>query len=66
MGIATRILVLHNRGRRQQEDTIALKKDLQATGRQQKQIEMLTAGLKKVSAQLNLNKPAPQSVLNHQ
>jgi hypothetical protein len=34
--------------------------------RQQKQIEALTAGLQKVSAQLELNKPAPQTVLNDQ
>ena len=32
--------------------------------RQQKQIDALTAGLQKVSAQLELNKPAPQTVLN--
>jgi hypothetical protein len=32
--------------------------------RQQKQIEVLTAGLEKVSAQLELNKRAPQTVLN--
>ena len=31
--------------------------------RQQKQIEALTAGLQKVSAQLELSKPAPQTVL---
>jgi uncharacterized coiled-coil protein SlyX len=31
---------------------------------QQKQIEALTAGLEKVSAQLELNKPAPRTVLN--
>jgi hypothetical protein len=31
---------------------------------QQKQIEALTAGLQKVSAQLELNKPATQTVLN--
>ena len=31
---------------------------------QQKQIEALTAGLQKVSAQLELSKPAPQTVLN--
>jgi hypothetical protein len=30
---------------------------------QQKQIEALTAGLQKVSAQFELNKPAPQTVL---
>jgi hypothetical protein len=34
--------------------------------RQQKQIEALTAGLQKVSAQLELSKPAPRTVLNHQ
>jgi hypothetical protein len=33
--------------------------------RHQKQIEALTAGLQKVSAQLELNKPAPQTVLNN-
>ncbi len=34
--------------------------------RQQKQIETLTAGLQKVSAQLELSKTAPQTVLNDQ
>ena len=33
---------------------------------QQKQIEALTTGLQRVSAQLELNKPAPQTVLNNQ
>ena len=33
---------------------------------QQKQIDALTAGLQKVSAQLELSKAAPQTVLNHQ
>jgi hypothetical protein len=33
---------------------------------QQKQIEALTAGLQKVSVQLELSKPAPQTVLNGQ
>src|SRR5262249_47214143 len=37
-----------------------------AIARQQKQIDALTAGLQKVSAQLELNKPAPQMVLNNQ
>jgi hypothetical protein len=42
-------------------------KDFQAiVGRQQKQIEALTAGLQKVSAQLELRKSAPQTVLNSQ
>jgi hypothetical protein len=34
--------------------------------RQQKEIEALVAGLQKVSAQLELRKPAPQTVLNSQ
>jgi len=40
---------------------------LEATvARQQKQIEAHTAGLQKVSVQLEVNKPAPQTVLNNQ
>jgi hypothetical protein len=34
--------------------------------KQQKQIESLTAGVQKVSAQLELREPAPQTVLNNQ
>ena len=34
--------------------------------RQEKQIEALAAGLQKVSAQLELSKPAPHTVLNDQ
>jgi uncharacterized coiled-coil protein SlyX len=57
----------------QQEATIAdlksrvaqQQKDFQATAaQQQKQIEALTAGLHKVSAQLEASKPAPQVVTN--
>src|SRR5204862_3571943 len=44
-----------HRKNEEQEATIA---------RQQKQIEALTAGLQKVSAQLEVNKPAPQIVDN--
>jgi len=33
---------------------------------QQKQIEALTAGLQKVNAQLEVSKPAPQTVANNQ
>jgi len=33
--------------------------------RQQKQIEALTTGLQKVSAELEVSKPAPQTVLNN-
>ena len=39
--------------------------ELKATvAQQQKQLEVLTAGLQKVSAQLELNKAASQTVLN--
>ena len=50
----------------EQEATIAqLKKDFGATiSQQQKQIEALTVGLQKVSAQLEASKPAPQVVNN--
>jgi hypothetical protein len=34
--------------------------------RQQKQIEALTSGLQKVSAQLELSKPTPQTVADKQ
>jgi uncharacterized coiled-coil protein SlyX len=34
--------------------------------RLQKQIEALTAGLEKVSAQVEMNKPTAQTVLNNQ
>jgi septal ring factor EnvC (AmiA/AmiB activator) len=41
--------------------------NLQATiARQQKQIDALTSGLQKVSAQLEVSKPAPQTVQNNQ
>jgi len=41
--------------------------DLEANAvRQQRQIDALTAGLQKVSAQLELSKSAPQTVLNNQ
>jgi hypothetical protein len=33
--------------------------------RQQRQIDALTAAVQKVSAQLELNKPAPQTALNN-
>jgi hypothetical protein len=44
-----------------------LEKDLRATiVQQQREIEALTTGLQKVSAQLELRKPAPQTVANNQ
>ena len=43
------------------------RKDFEAAiAQQQKQIEVLTAGLQKVSAQLEVSKAAPQTVLNNQ
>jgi hypothetical protein len=51
---------------KQEETILQQKKDFQAiASQQQKQIEALTAGLQKVSAQLELNKPAPQTVVNN-
>jgi Chaperone of endosialidase len=52
----------------EQEKTIAqLKQNFQCRlAEQQKQIEALAAGLQKVSAQLELNKPAPQVAENNQ
>jgi hypothetical protein len=42
-------------------------KDFQAAAaRQQEQIEALTAGLQRVSAQVEMSRPAPQMVLNNQ
>jgi arginine/lysine/ornithine decarboxylase len=53
-----------HRKNEEQQATIAR---LIATGtRQQKQIEALTAGLQKVSAQLELSNAAPQTVTNIQ
>jgi len=51
---------------KEQEATIAqLKQDFQfKLAEQQNQIKALTTGLEKVSAQLELNKPAPQIVVN--
>ena len=48
----------------QLRSTLAKKETIDAY--QQKQIEALTAGLQKVSAQLEANKPALRTVLNNQ
>jgi hypothetical protein len=55
-----------HRKMQEQEATITqLKQKLQATtARQQKQIEALSAGLQKVSAELEANKPPPQVALS--
>jgi hypothetical protein len=47
------------------QEVAAAKQDAKIA-RQQKQIEILTTGLQKVSAQLELSKPAPQTVLKNQ
>jgi trimeric autotransporter adhesin len=56
-----------HRKNEKQQATIAqlksmVKKQEAANAKQQKQIEALTAGLQKVSAQIELSKPAPQVV----
>jgi hypothetical protein len=44
-----------------------LKEDFESKiAEQQKQIEALTAGLQRVSAQVEVSKPAPQMVINNQ
>ena len=55
----------------QQQATIAqlqstVAKQQASAARQQKQIETLAAGLQRVSAQLELSKSAPKTVLNNQ
>jgi uncharacterized coiled-coil protein SlyX len=55
----------------EQEATIAevksnARKQEAIIARQQKQIDALIAGLQKVSAQIEVSKPAPQTVLNNQ
>jgi hypothetical protein len=52
----------------QQATTIVqLKQDFQSElAEQQKQIEALTAGLQRVSARVEMSRPAPQMVVNNQ
>ena len=52
--------------RRIEEQDGRLQKQETAIAKQQKQIEALTTGLQKVSARLEVSKPAPQTVLNNQ
>jgi Chaperone of endosialidase len=59
-------LKAHRKIEQQEVIITQLKNELQATAaHQQKQIEALTAGLQKVSAQIRLSKPAPQTVQNN-
>jgi Uncharacterized conserved protein len=56
----------HRKVEEQQATITELKKELEANAaRQQKQIEALTAGLQKVSAQLEVSKAAPRTVLSN-
>ncbi len=56
----------HRKVEKLEATVVQQQKDFQATAtHQQKQIEALTAGLQKVSAQLELNKSAPQTVLGN-
>jgi len=56
----------HRKMEEQQATIAELKKELEANAvRQQKQIEALAAGLQKVSAQIEVVKRAPQTVLNN-
>jgi hypothetical protein len=52
--------------RRMQEQDCKLQEQGAMIARQQKQIDALTAGLQKVSAQLELTKSAPRTVQNNQ
>ena len=55
----------HRKVQEQEETITQLKKALQATAsHQQEQLEALTERLQKMSAQLELSKPAPQTVTN--
>jgi len=55
----------HRKNEKQEAAIAQLKHDFQSKlAQQQKQIEALTAGLQKVSAQLEMSKPAPQVVNN--
>src|SRR5207302_5449669 len=57
----------HRKVREQEASIVQLKKDSQAAAaHQQEQIEALTTGLQKVSAQVEMSRPAPQMVLNNQ
>ena len=49
-----------------QEQGQELQKQVGTITKQQKQIDALTAGLQKVSAQIELSKPAPQTAENNQ
>src|SRR5262249_41572057 len=58
--VAQEFLKEHRKVEQRRKDSEA------AIAQQQKQIDALTAGLQKLSAELEVSKPAPQTVLNNQ
>jgi uncharacterized coiled-coil protein SlyX len=68
--LLNRFLKEHRRVEEQQATVVLMKstvaKQEALIAKQQKQIEALTAGFQKVSAQLEVSKPAPRLVLNNQ
>jgi len=59
-------LKTHRKMEEQEATIVQLKKDFQVTAaHQQKQIEALTADLQKVSAQVEMSRPAPQTVVDN-
>ncbi len=65
--LLTHIVMLLNEFLKEHRKVEQQRKDFEAAlAQQQNQIEALPAGLQKVSAQLELRKPAPQTVLNSQ
>ena len=52
--------------RKVEEQDHKIQKQEATIAKQQKQIEALTTGLQKVSDQLQLNKPAPRTVVSNQ
>ena len=57
----------HRKVQELETTVVQQRKDFQAAAaHQQEQIEALTAGLQRVSAQVEMSRPAPQMVLNNQ
>ena len=52
--------------RKVEEQDRKIQKQEATIAKQQRQIETLAAGLQKVSAQVEMSRPAPQMVLNNQ
>jgi len=52
--------------RKAQEEEVSITQLKSTVAQQQKQIEALTTGLQRVSAQVEMNRPAPQTVASNQ